>query len=259
MRRSAAVPLLSSVCSLFSPSSTELQRHHNFPFRVARMSQPRYQLVCYIFVLFTIIALFDGRVRAIEVTADSQCSNFCINSPGLNVSDIASSQTFSGDLSCLDSDYDGTNETAIGRKFRTCVSCEQNSTAVDTVNEENDVYWFLCRLIHFAAAAKLTVPVNIKSTVAWCVQGFFQDEQNPNATLANSECHAACDPIGNAIEDRLKETNETLQYNYCESNNGAFMSGVDDCSKCLYGVDNVKILGNCRCHACRKLGHMLTK
>ena len=222
------------------------------------MSQSRSPLVCYIFVLFTIVALFDGRVRAIEVTADSQCSNFCINSPGRNVSDIASSQTFSGDLSCLDSDYNGTNGTAIGRKFRTCVSCEQNSTAVDTVNEENDVYWFLCMSNPFAAAAELTVLVNIKSTVAWCVHGFFEDEQNPNATLANSECHAACDPIGNAIEDRLKETNETLQYNYCESNNGAFMSGVDDCSKCLYGVDNVKILGNCGCRAYKMLSRMLT-
>ena len=82
----------------------------------------------------------------VEVTPDSPCSNFCINRPGLNISDIASSNTFSGDLSCLDIDYNGENSTAIGRKFRSCVSCEQSSNTFDANEDnENDVYWFLCR------------------------------------------------------------------------------------------------------------------
>ncbi|KAF2474031.1 uncharacterized protein BDR25DRAFT_340660 [Lindgomyces ingoldianus] len=188
-------------------------------------------LVMFVVVLVNLHSLFhyDSRVHAVEVTADSPCSNFCINSPGLNISDIASSQTFSGDLSCLDSDYNGDNSTAIGRKFRSCVSCEQTSKAVDTIYEENDVYWFL---------------FNLKSTVVWCVQGFFESEQNPNTTLANTQCNSACDTIGNALEDRLKQTNESLQYNYCTSNNGAFMSGVDKCTNCLVAIDNLKILGN---------------
>ncbi|KAF2176301.1 hypothetical protein K469DRAFT_700225 [Zopfia rhizophila CBS 207.26] len=182
-----------------------------------------------IYPSLALLGLLFVRAGAVEVTADSPCSNVCINRPGLNVSDIGSSQTFSGDLSCLDSDYNGDDSTAIGRKFRSCVSCEQTSEAVDRVENENDVYWFL---------------FNLKSTVVWCVHGFFEAEQNPNSTLANSDCNSACDPIGTALLDRLKQTNQSLQYNYCTSDNSAFTKGVNKCTDCLYGVDNLKILGN---------------
>jgi hypothetical protein len=90
-----------------------------------------------------------------------------------------------------------------------CVTCEQTSDAtaegVEGEGEENDVYWFL---------------FNLKSTVAWCVSGFFETQQNPSTTLANSLCAGSCDPISAAINDRLLQTNESLQYNYCESNSG---------------------------------------
>jgi hypothetical protein len=90
-----------------------------------------------------------------------------------------------------------------------CITCEQTSDAtaagVEGQGDENDVYWFL---------------FNLKSTVAWCVSGFFQAQQNPSTTLANSLCAASCDPISAAINDRLLQTNESLQYNYCESDNG---------------------------------------
>jgi len=101
------------------------------------------------FVLSFLLALWGPRVAALEVTAGSPCSTFCIDRQSANVSDPVSSSTFSRDLSCLDSSYNGQNSTAVGRKFRMCVSCEQTSTATGPGPEgqnsrENDVYWFLC-------------------------------------------------------------------------------------------------------------------
>ncbi|KAF2107515.1 hypothetical protein BDV96DRAFT_693284 [Lophiotrema nucula] len=181
-------------------------------------------------LVLTLLSASIRLILAVEVTPDSPCSNFCINRPGLNVSDYASSQTFSGDLSCLDSDYMGENSTAIGRKFRSCVSCEQTSNTVDVnASNENDVYWFL---------------FNLKSTIGWCVNGFFETEQNPNVTLANTECSSSCDGISKAILDQLRHTNQTLQYNYCEADNAGFLSGVDECKACLNGVENLRIMGN---------------
>ncbi|KAF2796296.1 hypothetical protein K505DRAFT_323394 [Melanomma pulvis-pyrius CBS 109.77] len=182
---------------------------------------------------FFFVVAISKLASAIEVTVDSPCSTFCIDSPSANASDPISSATFSRDLSCLDTDYNGDNSTAVGRKFRTCVVCEQTSSAtgkgVEGEGNENDVYWFL---------------FNMKSTIAWCVHGFFGTEQNPNTTLANSLCASDCDPISTALEDRLLQTNETLQYNYCTSDSGAFTKGVDTCAKCLNGVDNLRIMGN---------------
>lgn len=89
---------------------------------------------------------------ALEVATDSPCSNFCIDSPRGNISEPRDSATFSDDLSCRDSDYNGINSTAVGRKFQSCVGCEQYSSArgIGTgkgagQSTENDVYWFLCK------------------------------------------------------------------------------------------------------------------
>jgi len=62
--------------------------------------------------------------------------------------------------------------------------------------------------------------VNMKATIGWCVHGFLEKEQNPNTTLAMSSCAGSCDSISTAIADRLLQTNETLQYNYCTSDDG---------------------------------------
>ncbi|ORY17702.1 hypothetical protein BCR34DRAFT_555342 [Clohesyomyces aquaticus] len=109
-------------------------------------------------------------VHALEFTNGSPCEDLC-KSPKSSTGDI--SYTLSSELSCLDPGYAGGNSTTIGRKFKSCVSCEFTS-GMNNPTAENDLYWFL---------------FNIKSTVVWCVQGFFGAEQNKAATLANSRCN----------------------------------------------------------------------
>ncbi|KAF2005470.1 hypothetical protein P154DRAFT_571197 [Amniculicola lignicola CBS 123094] len=166
---------------------------------------------------------------ALEVTPNSPCANFCINDSENDISDPTSSETLSRDLSCLDSDFQGENSTAVGRKFKSCIGCQVTSEAVDEESDENDVFWFL---------------YNLKATVAWCVTGFFEKTQNPNITQANMLCGSQCDTISTALNDKLKDTNLTLTYNFCEADDENFMMGVDQCRQCLGQQDNTQLLAN---------------
>ena len=91
-------------------------------------------------------------VDAIEVTPNSDCASFCITDTRLDPSLTLSSSTQTGDVVCNDWELDGPNSTQKGRTFHDCLQCESNSTAVDKVSEENDVYWFLCK--YFGQAHK---------------------------------------------------------------------------------------------------------
>ncbi|PSN63711.1 hypothetical protein BS50DRAFT_87193 [Corynespora cassiicola Philippines] len=172
----------------------------------------------------------------LEVAPDSSCANFCLDSPQSNASNIYHLSTFDRDISCLGTDYSGANSTEKGRRFKSRVGCEQTSDWAwggDGDDGENDVYWFLYKL-----------NVNIKSTIAWCVTGFFESQSNPNVTKANTLCSADCEPISKAINDRLKQSNQRLQYNYCSSDNDGFMNGIDKCATCLSKGENLQILAN---------------
>jgi hypothetical protein len=94
-------------------------------------------------ILLALLASVDI-ASAVEVTANSPCSQSCIDSPFLNISDIASSHTTEKDVVCNDWEYTGETSTSVGQKFKACNNCEQYSPAIDTINSENDVYWFLC-------------------------------------------------------------------------------------------------------------------
>ena len=89
-------------------------------------------------------------------------------------------------------------------------------------------------------------PVNMKFTFDWCV---FAYPNNNNRTEANAQCNDVCsgpdESAKSALEDRLLQTNATIQYQYCEDGNGAFGKIVDDCAKCLDNVPNAKTLSNC--------------
>lgn len=63
----------------------------------------------------------------------------CIDTPGLDLSDPNSSSTSGDDITCQDKSY---ATSPFGQKFQKCVSCLQNSTAVQ--GKENDQMWFLC-------------------------------------------------------------------------------------------------------------------
>src|ERR1700712_3929732 len=90
-----------------------------------------------------------------------------------------------------------------------------------------------------------SITVNLKSTVIWCVFGVFGTTTSSQPSHAYTACNTACQPIAPALIDKLQQTNQNLQYNYCSASNNAFNSGVDICTKCLYTVPSAQILGNC--------------
>jgi hypothetical protein len=49
------------------------------------------------------------------------------------------------DLSCENWQYDGTNSTSVGQKFKDCQNCMLKSGWSDPISRETDRTWFLCR------------------------------------------------------------------------------------------------------------------
>ena len=92
--------------------------------------------------------LFVPVVFALQVTPNSPCSALCIDNSSLDVSDPNSSNTNTSDIVCPDSDYDTTDA---GRKFKSCLSCLQNSTFAQ--GPENDQAWFICKRTTVACMA----------------------------------------------------------------------------------------------------------
>jgi hypothetical protein len=75
---------------------------------------------------------------ALQVTPNSPCSTQCIDNINDNPTDPNSSNTYGTDITCNNADY---TTTAVGQKFKSCVSCLQNSAYSSST--ENDQAWFL--------------------------------------------------------------------------------------------------------------------
>lgn len=86
-------------------------------------------------ILFSLIRLND----ALQVTPNSPCASFCVDSNDLDYSDPNSSNTLNKDVNCHDKNY---ASTPSGQKFRRCLGCLQDSTF--SQGSETDQGWFLC-------------------------------------------------------------------------------------------------------------------
>jgi hypothetical protein len=92
------------------------------------------------FYMALTVAVLGGTGTALQVTPDSPCSSFCIDSSDLDVSDPDSSNTTNADITCYDKDF---TSSAAGLKFERCMSCLQDSSFA--YGQENDQAWFLCK------------------------------------------------------------------------------------------------------------------
>lgn len=86
-------------------------------------------------------------VHSIEVTPNSKCFSVCANdiSGNVNIADPINSWTAGSNVVCEDYELAGPNSTVKGRKWKECLTCELNSTAVDLPSRENELYWVLCK------------------------------------------------------------------------------------------------------------------
>ncbi|KAF9881193.1 LPXTG-domain-containing protein [Colletotrichum karsti] len=161
-----------------------------------------------LFVLST--ALVPSYVAGLQVTPDSPCASFCLDSNDLDYSDPKSSNTRNKDITCEDGEYQTENA---GRKFQQCVSCLQDSSYVK--GAENDQSWFL---------------YNLRYSFDYCVFGY------PNATgVGSGPCmtSTACGGLEAALIDgELDPSSE--QYAYCDADGGSMLgSSFDKCLSCV--------------------------
>ncbi|KAI0002305.1 hypothetical protein F4779DRAFT_135315 [Xylariaceae sp. FL0662B] len=172
-----------------------------------------------IFILF--LASVAQRAAALQVTPDSPCASFCIDSSGLDVSDPNSSNTKNEDITCNDSEY---STRAAGQKFQSCVSCLQDSTFAQ--GKQNDQLWFL---------------YNIRYTFDYCVFGF------PNATdVASTPCSTstACGELEDALKEGILDPGNP-DYSYCAVDGGVMTSEVvSKCLSCVAASDGQDYLAN---------------
>ncbi|KAI1075625.1 hypothetical protein F5B20DRAFT_374879 [Whalleya microplaca] len=171
--------------------------------------------------ILLLLALIIQHAATLQVTPDSPCASFCIDSHGLDVSDSNSSSTRNKDISCSDSEY---SLSSAGQKFQSCVSCLQESTFAK--GKQNDQLWFL---------------YNIRYTFDYCIFGF------PNATdVASTPCSTstACGHLEGALVEGILDPSNP-DYSFCAVDGGALASDVvSKCLSCVAASDGQGYLAN---------------
>ncbi|KAI1198484.1 hypothetical protein F5X97DRAFT_148000 [Nemania serpens] len=173
-----------------------------------------------LFRLTCLLGLLISYSTALQVTPNSPCASFCINSEGDDVSDPNSSTTTNKDITCLDSEY----TSRAGQKYQRCMSCLQDSTF--SQGSESDQLWFL---------------YNLRYTFDNCIFGFPNATGNPSTPCSTS---TACGALESALtSDNLRSNN--LDYSYCDVDGGVMTStSVTKCTSCVAASDDQGFLVN---------------
>ncbi|ORY71506.1 uncharacterized protein BCR38DRAFT_329370 [Pseudomassariella vexata] len=172
--------------------------------------------------LILLFALFRQHIVALQVTPNSPCASFCLDSNDLDFSDPKSSNTENKDITCYDDEY---KTSPAGQKFQRCMSCLQDSTFAQ--GSENDQSWFL---------------YNLRYTFDYCVFGY------PNASgVASTPCSTstACGGLETALTSDNLDANGLAPYGYCAADGGAMKGpSVSKCVACVAALDGQDYLAN---------------
>ncbi|KAK7751663.1 hypothetical protein SLS62_006323 [Diatrype stigma] len=167
------------------------------------------------------LTLLTRHTAALQVTPNSPCASFCVDSNDLDFSDPNSSNTDNKDITCYDSEY---TSSPAGQKFERCISCLQDSTF--SQDDESDQLWFL---------------YNLRYTFDYCIFG-FPDAKDVASTPCSTE--TACGDLQAALtSDRL--SGDKVDYSFCSADGGA-MAGpaVEKCLACVGASDDQDFLAN---------------
>ncbi|KAI0525366.1 hypothetical protein F5B22DRAFT_589596 [Xylaria bambusicola] len=158
---------------------------------------------------------------ALQVTPNSPCASFCIDSEGDDVSDPNSSTTTNKDITCYDSKY---ISSPVGQKFQRCISCLQDSTF--SQGKETDQLWFF---------------YNLRYTFDNCIFGFPHAVGIPSTPCSTS---TACGALENALtQDGLNPN--SLDYSFCDVDGGAITSSsLEKCASCVSASEDQGFLVN---------------
>ncbi|KAI8947045.1 hypothetical protein F4801DRAFT_29722 [Xylaria longipes] len=168
-----------------------------------------------------ILGVLIPHAVALQITPNSPCASFCVDSEGDDISDPNSSTTTNKDVTCYNSKY---ATSPAGQKFQRCISCLQDSTF--SQGSESDQLWFL---------------YNIRYAFDNCIFGF------PNAVgIPSTPCSTstACGALAAALTgDDLSPTHP--DYSYCDVDGGVITSSsTTKCMTCVGASDDQGFLVN---------------
>ncbi|KAJ5333597.1 uncharacterized protein N7506_007380 [Penicillium brevicompactum] len=149
-------------------------------------------------VALCLLALWSPAVWALRTTSGSPCAGVC----------GTTTNTTSNEISCLDQAY---NQTATGKKFENCISCQLESDFHDTNTGESDVNWGL---------------YNLRYAFSTCVFGYPDSISN-----TSSPCPVTCDIIRTAVGEDIQEPSISNLDDWCDSPSFAD-NVVNDCELC---------------------------
>ncbi|KUJ19966.1 uncharacterized protein LY89DRAFT_716439 [Mollisia scopiformis] len=175
------------------------------------------------FVFCLLVCICTSSVWSLQVTPNSPCATFCLDDPTADVSDPYSSNTNGSDIACNDADYDN---TAVGKKFKSCLNCLQNSTA--SSGSENDQGWFF---------------YNLRYAFDTCIYA-ATNASDPISTPCSTD--TVCAPLQSALEEGIQDASTMGdEYSYCAADNNAFVGpNLGACQTCLRENSNVFYLSN---------------
>ncbi|KAI1123307.1 hypothetical protein F5Y10DRAFT_55875 [Nemania abortiva] len=168
-----------------------------------------------------IVGLLLSYSTALQVTPNSPCASFCLDSEGGDVSDPNASTTTNEDITCLDSQY---ASSPVGLKFQRCISCLQDSTF--SQGSESDQLWFL---------------YNLRYTFDNCIFGFPNATGNPSTPCSTS---TACGVLRDSLTEGDLNPDDPA-YSYCDVDGGVITSSeVQKCMSCVGASDGQGFLVN---------------
>ncbi|PTU24066.1 hypothetical protein P175DRAFT_0505792 [Aspergillus ochraceoroseus IBT 24754] len=146
----------------------------------------------------------------LRTASGSPCASLC--SP--------SNDTAPSEIVCEDYQF---RETAVGRKFQSCISCELNSTYVDSASDESDLEWAL---------------YNLRYGFSSCVYGYPEKVGN-----VSSPCPVACNDVITALEYDLTNPSGDNFDTWCGTTSFAD-NAITKCEACYnqtYGQSNSQV------------------
>ncbi|KAM5468322.1 hypothetical protein MauCBS54593_005063 [Microsporum audouinii] len=164
-----------------------------------------------LFSIFAVSLTLLQAASSLLFTPRSPCADVC----GGTVTN-----TTGADIMCHDNEF---NETAVGRRFRECVSCELQSTYYDVSLDESDVKWGL---------------YNLRFAFSTCIYGYPVVKQS-----LSTPCQVTCQGLSESIKYKQLEPLGRNLYDFCGISTFSDKD-ITDCTICYSLTENEKFLAN---------------
>ncbi|RFU72463.1 hypothetical protein TARUN_9804 [Trichoderma arundinaceum] len=171
--------------------------------------------------ILSLFIITSSLAHALRVSPNSPCTNVCTDSD-ISQSDPDFFEEQWKDVVCSDRDFD---DTAKGKKLKSCLTCLQNSTYAH--GSENDQDWFL---------------YNLRYSSSYCMFGYPNSTGFDSGPCTTSE---GCGSLAAALELDIKNPTNSTPYDYCDANKGAITSNaVEGCLQCVKADGDHDYLSN---------------